>query len=484
MDELPRALLGSTRARRRYSPWPMLTIVLVATFAIALPQQPAASGDAGKPPDAVQRAAARELDRAERHGITWRFDAARPVGTFCNGDPWVVGPVRIVAIDPKCATVGDRTCNGATVDPDPAQMKHGYDSLLFGQWSKENYDERRNVALAVARGEPLLLQPGQSLVSVISNPGAAGASGPVPHLQLAAVLTCLPEVPRDGAFRPPYCKAAAADKTVRFCEADLDLRALAQLQPVEGMPDVREFAATFDKLWLDHFPSWLGRFAHPTAAMKDYGRDLAADVGSAALLLNTDLPQQHKRDLLVRFVQFGIDTYGCLKSGCRWSGNGGHASGRKFPILFAGLLLHDEAMLAIGRAYPSERTQRDGPGTAFFGEDSQTFVVQETAPGEFNWGCGGYTKDHAGLAEWGFMHTDDPRKDDASWDGNDYRRCCTACCWLGYCLAARAMGLVEAWHHDAFFGYVDRYLQNEHRPEWRAWVKWHGAMWDRERSKY
>ena len=50
--------------------------------------------------------------------------------------------------------------------------------------------------------------------------------------------------------------------------------------------------------------------------------------------------------------------------------------------------------------------------------------------------------------------------------------------------AARAMGLVEAWHHDPFFAYVDRYMAQEHRPEWRAWAKWHGAMWDRERPKY
>jgi hypothetical protein len=141
-------------------------------------------------------------------------------------------------------------------------------------------------------------------------------------------------------------------------------------------------------------------------------------------------------------------------------------------------------MLAVGRDFPSARAGRGGPGTAFFGEDSQTFVVAETAPGEWNWGHGGYGKDHAGLAEWGFAHTENPESDDANWDGNPYRRCCTATAWVGYCLAARAMGLVHAWHHDAFFAYVDRYLQTERRPEWRAAAAWHAAMWDQERSKY
>lgn len=436
-------------------------------------QKPVTATEAPKTP--------KKLRAVERHGITWQFDKEHLVGAFCNGDPWVVGPVRIVAISPQCTTNGDRTMHGATLDPDAAQMRHGYDSLLFGQWSKENYDERRNVALAIARGEALSFEPGHSLVSVISNESATGET---PQLMVAAVLTCVAKAPAEDAFRPPYCKAAPAAKTPRFRESQLDWTALAELQPVSGQPSLREFSPQFEKLWLDHFPSWLARFAHPTAAMKDYGRDLAADVGSAALLLNCKLPKADKRDLLVRFVQFGIDTYGCLLGGCRWPGNGGHSSGRKFPILFAGMLLRDDAMLAVGRDYPSVRTARDEKVKAYFGEDSQTFVVAETAPGEFNWGKGNYSKEHVGLAEWGFMHAEDPSKDDASWDGNPYRRCCSANCWLGYCLAARAMGLVEAWHHDPFFAYVDRYMAQEHRPEWRAWAKWHGAMWDRERPKY
>lgn len=458
----------------------LCVLVACAPSAQAPKSKPKSKSDAKVAVAAAHKARARASE-VERHGITWHFAGEHAVGTFVNGDPWVVGPVEITAITPECTVVGDRTINGATLDPDASQRKHGYDSLLFGQFAKEYYDEGRNVALAIARGKPLQLEPGHSLVSVISNQQATAET---PQLEVAAVLTCLAEAPPKDAFRPPYCKLPADQKAVRFRAADLDTKALATLAPVAGMPDVEQFAATFDKLWLDHTPSWVGRFAHPTAAMKDYGRDLAADVGSAALLLNCDLPLAKKRALLVRFVQFGIDTFGNLKGGGRWPGNGGHASGRKFPILFAGALLRCDEMLAIGRDYPSVRTAADKPGTSFFGEDSQTFFVAETAPGEFNWGFGGYTKEHVGLAEWGFMHSENPKSDDAQWDGNPYRRCCTAGCWLGYALAARAMGLCEAWHHDPFFAYVDRYLATEHRPEWRAWVRWHGTMWDRERSKY
>ena len=38
--------------------------------------------------------------------------------------------------------------------------------------------------------------------------------------------------------------------------------------------------------------------------------------------------------------------------------------------------------------------------------------------------------------------------------------------------------------HPAVEAYVDRYMQQEQRPEWRAWVKWHAKMWDKHRKTY
>ncbi len=36
-----------------------------------------------------------------QHGITWSFDKPVKSGQFITGDWWVIGPVRIVKIDPK-----------------------------------------------------------------------------------------------------------------------------------------------------------------------------------------------------------------------------------------------------------------------------------------------------------------------------------------------------------------------------------------------
>ncbi|MCA8949832.1 MAG: hypothetical protein KDE27_10045, partial [Planctomycetes bacterium] len=47
-------------------------------------------------------------------GITWRFAEPMPVGQFCNGDWWVVGPVEIVEIEPPVQTDGaGRVLNGS-----------------------------------------------------------------------------------------------------------------------------------------------------------------------------------------------------------------------------------------------------------------------------------------------------------------------------------------------------------------------------------
>jgi len=441
----------------------VVTSVLTAGQAAPPPQEPAAT-----------------TESITRHGITWHFEHARQVGTFVNGDPWVVGPVRITAIDPRCSTQDGRTRHGSMVDPDPGRMQHGYDSMLFGSWAGDHYRPELNSALDLAN-QPLLLLPQQSLVSVKSGPNSNNEQ---PQLALAAVLTCVATMPGKGAFRPPYCKAAPGLKELRYHEPDLDYGALARLHRVRDMPTAEQLVEKFDKLWLDHFPSWVGRFAHPYESMNDYGRDLAADTGSAALALNSNLRNQNKRDLLVRFVQLGIDTHAIVRSGGHFAGNGGHGSGRKFPILLAGAVLHSEEMLAVGGDFVSERRSSDGPGTAFFGEDAQTFFVEQTAPGEFNWGHGGYCAADLGMPEWGFAHTRHPEKDSKGWDDNNYRRCCSANAWVGYALAARAMGLVEAWNHRAFFDYCDRYMQVERRPRWRAWVGWHASMWERHRAEY
>lgn len=440
------------------------------------PAPPAASPAAAARPDAALGLPTRAAV-VQRHGITWHFAGEHVVGTFANGDPWVVGPVRIVRIEPASVEAGGRVMHGSMVDPDPSSMNEGYDSGLFGDPTAERWKPELNVAFGISAAKPLVLPPASSLVSVQSRP----QPNQTPQLQTAAVLTVLGAPPAPDAFRPPYVRG---DKTPKHRAIDLDLRPLQKVKALANVPPIENVAAGFERLWLDHFPSWPVRYAHPADNMPDYGRDMAAAVGGAALLLNTDLPDAQKRPLAIRLVQLGIDLHATVRGGCRFEGIGGHGAGRKLPILLAGLLLHDEQMLAIGADFVSRRTAANA-GVQYFAEDGQTFYVEETSPGVYNWGHGGYTKEHLGLPEWGFAHAHQIEDDRASWGDNSYRLCCSANGWVGQALAARMLGLQAAWAHPAFFDYMDRFLQAQHAEAWhRSWVGWQASMWDAYRAKY
>jgi hypothetical protein len=208
--------------------------------------------------------------------------------------------------------------------------------------------------------------------------------------------------------------------------------------------------------------------------MPDYGRDLAALVGDGALALQLDLPNDDKRALAIAMVQIGIDVFGIVQNGGRFVADGGSGSGRKFPLVLAGVLLQADELASAARDY----------GGAF-GEDVQTFYVAETAAGVWNHGHGGYGPEDVGLPEWGNRHADDPSHDRKVWTADPYRRCCTANAWAGFVLAARIMGVRDAWGHEALVDYVDRSLQVESRGSWmRSWSPFTERMWDRYRGDF
>ncbi len=238
-------------------------------------------------------------------------------------------------------------------------------------------------------------------------------------------------------------------------------------------------ARFFERPWLDHVATWPGRYLHPVENMQDYGRDLTSEISVASVVLQMNYSNAQKRDLLVRFVQLGIDFYGISQNGGQnnWSPNEGHSGGRKWPILFAGLMLNDSAMASIGFDPSID-----------FGEDRQTFYVTETSPGVYNNGYGDYDASFEGLADWGGFHSVNPAKDASGWFTNPYRLCCTANVWWGFVLAAHVMGAKSAWNHDPLFDYMDRFRsENKARgiTDFRnAWRDFDFEMYEAYRDNY
>ncbi len=404
-----------------------------------------------------------------QHGITWTFDKDVKAGTFANGDHWVVGPVTVVGI------TTDLHADGFTPQPgeDGSMVNPGTDNRQGYNLRLNSYDENLNAGLAggdiISPKNPLALPPESSLVSTVSwlyrsegdaEPGAPrfnkGTNTPRPVVRSGAVLTVLPEPPPEGSFRPPY---SGTDKTIKFNVKDLDLTKLQNLPPVGNDPDPEKLASQIRRPWIDHVYEYLGAFVHPSENMPSYGRDMAAVINHAALVLNMDFSQlpggYDKQDLLVPFVQMGIDFAGIADAGGGWPANGGHHMGRKLPILFAGTVLNDPHLLDVGNW-----------GTRFQ-ENEQTFIVSQAdveISNSAQWNPdkrGGtpeaYTPEDIGLAEWGIRHAKEPVMDNREWKA-PYRAINNASI-PGFALAAKILGKEESWNHPALFAYADRVMK-------------------------
>ncbi|MGC8642765.1 MAG: hypothetical protein ACP5XB_23140 [Isosphaeraceae bacterium] len=447
-------------------------------------------------------------DKVSQYGITWSFDRPSRVGHFINGDWYVVGPVRVSSIAPRPLFGAEiprreldqvdrerpekvRVRNGFMLNP-PAEMKVAYDSGV------RNWFEP-----ALIQRLPVALQPGDSLVSTISMP-----RGLVLHAQLrnkiergvddsspirtAAVLTCVEAPQPPDAFRPPFC----AGRKPIYLARNLRRELLPQAARTPSTPRVAQYVRFTQRPWVG---SCFFGFEEPVENMPQYGLEYGRVVGLCALLLCTDLSPAEKEPLLVNLVQVGIDLGGMVRAGHPgWTGWGGHGSGRKLPVVFAGLLLGETDWANVNRSFPQTS----------FGEDEQTAYgpCWTGAKVVFAGHSGidvatGIGRDRGRGHAWGpyeHLHPSAWKEDQNTSEA--YRRCCTSVGWVAQALAIRLMHAEKAWGHDAFLDYVDRWMfendadfvktiqratGRDHDKEWarqgQAWDALTNEMWARHR---
>ncbi|MDD2467505.1 MAG: fibronectin type III domain-containing protein [Desulfobulbus sp.] len=411
-----------------------------------------------------------------QYGITWTF--AEPVvsGQFVNGDYWVVDPgpgVRVTNITPGYGlhpTDTTRRINGSMLNPVSSRsggpQGQGYDGIPSGA---SDYREEQNVGIGISSDTPLVLTGNSSLVSTISND--IWATGNASYVKTAAVLTSLSTVPPSGSFRPGI---SSLSKTLHNVSS-INTTLLKSFSYPGTKPDINTYASYFKMLWLDHYGGYMVRFMHPSDnGMSNYY--YPTTFADAALLLHLDYTNEEKHELLINFIQMGIDLYSFLERGENgWPPDGGHSQGRKWPILFAGLMLNYSPMKEVG-AISGDYLYSTGygpgnipPGYIHFGEDGQTFYVKQLdvditngltwSPDTRNPGTETrYSPAMIGMPEWGILHSQYPQKSDASWKAF-YRDIGSGSPnYPGVALTAMFMDAKTLWNNNAFFDYADRYM--------------------------
>jgi hypothetical protein len=190
----------------------------------------------------------------------------------------------------------------------------------------------------------------------------------------------------------------------------------------------------------------------------------------------------------------GIDNYGVIQDGGRE--NWQQDSGRKFPILFAGLMLNDPDMKNIGEKsgdYVHTGSHSPGnppPDLIRFEEDEGTFYVSQvdvdmTHGREWNPDPRDtlrlpYEKEDIGLPEWGKVRLNDRTRINKYW-GTTYRAVISPALG-GFVLAMHIMGVKDLWNQDSFFDYMDRYMKVQSgRRQTSRFVE---SMWDAYRADY
>lgn len=389
-----------------------------------------------------------------RGGIIWFFDKTVQTGRFANGDPWVVGPVRVINITPMPGVVGGKDVNGSMLNIDIKARTHGFDGYI----SYLKYDANLNVGKKL----PYDLKVGDMMLSSSHNNNFKGATGSNDsYLNEVQILTVVSAAPTPGTFRPPYIgrvgKASWNEKNINYAK----LNSLPLPNGGKNVPLLKRVEDNFKYPWIyinegagnSHFRALLNHpYRDASKLSANYGRELSHMASEALLSLQLNYTSEQKRNLTVSMVQIGIDAYGAVQFGkANFYADGGHNNGHKMPILLAGALLADNDVLNTA-------------ATHNFQEDQQTFYVSAETVSITNssqWipdtrgSVAPYTQADIGLPEWGIRHSYTPQMDNKHLDAV-YRNVSSPS-FMGQALAARLMGVKTQWSWNAFFDYTDRY---------------------------
>lgn len=444
------------------------------------------------------RAPFTESNTAVVDGVTITFSEAVQWGTYVDENVstiWVkpVAPATTVTISsysPAFGTIDaglttERLGNGAMLNPfsvvggsagSSTLDRQGFDSRDASDPSTQTrvrWREDRNIQ------PPVELSPGDTYVPSSSFVGLDTRESDKRDEPTRAFIFvhCVDDLPYLDEFAPPYAWPVSAGPKPRYRYSDIDESALPSLSTA-GFHNPRPSASALltDQLsrrLLDTGQNAARENFIASDAPRIYGKQLAETYSVIAAFICSDAALSTKRLLVKRFVQRGIDCYGCMLSAADrgivpYYVDGGHQAGRGPVVTIAGHLLGDTTMRDYlgtfapvtdsgsvgergGRAYmtPAVITATQAVDWDGAGVGTQVAYVDEQgeAPAMPEW---------TGRPRGGVFSA---REVNNVWSGpsNFYRNTGNDEAFGGLVAALLVMGLKTAWNMPAYFDYHVRW---------------------------
>ncbi|WP_374657415.1 hypothetical protein [Phenylobacterium sp.] len=423
--------------------------------------------------------ATESLDTIVDREVTWKLDAAAPVGRFVSGDYFAVGATVNAALPASFQQSGTydsgeaftgRWVHGLMVDygrlgpgvtgADPSTTPQGWDGLppapSAGSPTEVGHDNALNKDPG-ATGAPISgVKTLSKAVSILTAPEADSRH----KLANTSLLTLLDAVPPEGAFRR---WAGAISKTPIFFASDIDWSVLPLVaKPASAtLPTASALIAKLGPINTLVGQMLFSRGVNPDGVQSRYGGNMANDMLQAMFFTMTQgVSLEDRKAVAYKLIQIGLDLYDATEAGRRWSGPsfsfGGAHQWLKPTLVYAARLLRNAADVVERRKLLK---WCDGTLNAIFGNDMTVFPIDreriesnalesiQTRPQPQGWpdwseNATGYAakpsnKGYGGVtAEIAYQGT------------NSYP-------YISAALVARMMGAERLWNNPRFFEWCD-----------------------------
>lgn len=422
-----------------------------------------------------------------QYGITWTFDKAYPVGQFLTGDYWVVGPVKIVSVSPATSGVAKADSSGLYRNGSMVNPMLVTDAPNDYSFTHQAYDDRATQFDATEIVTyPLTLPAGSSLISTQSVPELPFTlptpADPFPYnapasfsetaiidgtaLLNSAVLTVLASAPTSNCLRPAF---VGIDK-IMYCQSQINTAMLPSLPVPASAPNLAIMQRQLARPWTGIARNFVREEITPALNEVSYGRDLSNLIGDIFLSTALNYTPAQKAPLVYGLTQKGIDLFYAVKLDPHlYQPNGGYSSGRKLPILFAGLVLNNQAMLSVVMDSPEDMQTIFGkdlvpPANLWTGYQTSALPyasnVLYTYGGTFEPGDSPVFSSYESVQPtlWSQAPWSNPSIGVYAFDRPEGYRRLNTYSMVGTALAATILGLKAAWNHPAFFAYEDRWM--------------------------